>query len=385
MHFAHDRGSVAKFQTNCGIVGALCAFLFIQRRGAARCRGVTERVFSQALVGNRANVRRGQSLWRAQADAEFAIIGPMPEKNDCQDGWCASGPAPFANTPPMGLAPELQDQHEVLPEWEKLAPDLHEDAYAMADALWWSRKLGASQALGADVAPLLRGPDDARAVQRALAQTYGWWPADRAPRYWKSGGPSRTQPLVHAPLPEPGVLTSLAEAPAPSPVFQLRGAEAEIALRIGCDLTAEQVAALDAASALALVDGWCVALEWVDVRWRDGLKAPALAQLADGQCHGGLLLGDWQPMAALQGKDWSAQTCTVTVNDAVPQTFTGTHSLGDPAWLLVDWLQHVAREYGSVPAGTVVTTGTWCGCMQLQAGDRFHAEFAGLGALAWQF
>jgi hypothetical protein len=338
-----------------------------------------------ALTAPRVTATAAQSLRTAQAGAEFAIIGTMPEKNDCQDGWCASGPAPFANTPPIGLAPALQDQHDVLPDWSKQAPNLHEDAYAMADALWWSRKLGASQALGADVAPLLRGPDDARAVQRALAQTYGWWPADRAPRYWKSGGPGRAQPLVHAPLPEPGVLSGLAEAPPPSPVFQLRGAEAEIALRIGSAVSAEQAAALDHAAALALVDAWCVALEWVDVRWRDGLKAPALAQLADGQCHGGLLLGDWQGMDALQGRDWSAQTCAVTLNGGAPQVFIGTHSLGDPAWLLRDWLQHVAQAYGSVPAGTVVTTGTWCGCMQLQAGDRFHAEFAGLGALAWQF
>lgn len=77
----------------------------------------------------------------------------------------------------------------------------------------------------------------------------------------ESGGPSRSQPLVHVPLPEPGVLTGMDEAPAPSPVFQLRGAEAEIALRIGQDVTAEQAATLDHASALALVDAWCLALE----------------------------------------------------------------------------------------------------------------------------
>lgn len=316
-------------------------------------------------------------------EEESAIITPMSDTSECRTATC--GPAPFANTPPMGLAPDLQTQHDLLPDWKQIAPDLHEDAYAMADALWWARKLGRPQAQGADVAPLLRGPEDARAVQRALAQVYGWWPANRAPRYWKSGGSSCNLPLVHAPLPEPGVLSGLELAPAPSPVFQLRGVEAEIALRIGKDVTAEQTAALDHAGALALVDAWCVALEWVDVRWRDGLQAPALAQLADGQCHGGLLLGAWQPMDLLRGKDWSTQTCTVTLNDAAPQTFTGTHSLGDPCWLLVDWLQHVAREYGSVPAGTVVTTGTWSGCQQLQASQRFQAEFAGLGTLAWTF
>ena len=45
----------------------------------------------------------------------------------------------------------------------------------------------------------------------------------------------------------------------------------------------------------------------------------------------------------------------------------------------------VAHEYGHVPAGTIVTTGTWSGCQQLQAGDRFSVKFEGLSDLAWQF
>ena len=73
----------------------------------------------------------------------------MAENKDCSTGWC--GPAPFANTPPIGLAPELQTQEEMLPQWEELAPDLPLDGYATADALWWSRKLGEPQALGADL------------------------------------------------------------------------------------------------------------------------------------------------------------------------------------------------------------------------------------------
>ena len=310
-------------------------------------------------------------------------MAPMSEHKDSPSGW--SGPAPFANTPPIGLAPELQTQEDVLPDWKALWPDLPEDSYAAADALWWSRKLGQPQALGADVAPLMADAADARAVQSALARTWDWWPADRAPRYWKSGGPSRDAALLHVPLPENGIHHDVVLAPVPETVFNLRCAEAEIALRIGQDVSAEQAAALDYDSALALVDGVAVAVEWVDVRWRDGLKAPALALLADGQCHGGLALGEWQSPAVIAGRDWAQQLCTVTVNGGQQQRFTGTHSLGDPAWLLADWLQHVAREYGSVPAGTVVTTGTWCGCMPLNAGDRFEMQFEGLGQLGWQF
>lgn len=290
----------------------------------------------------------------------------------------------------MGLAPELRDQQDVLPDWKLLAPALHEDSYATADALWWSRKLGQTMGLGADVASLMRGEDDARQVQRALARAYGWWPAERAPRFWKSGGANRNARLLHVPLPEAGahvdgVHQGLAVAPAPQAVFNLRGVEAEIALRLGRDLSAEQARMLTAESALELIDGVAVAIEWVDARWRDGLKAPTLALLADGQCHGGLALGEWLPATVLQGRDWMQQVCTVQVNSGEVQRFVGTHSLGDPAWLLLDWLQHVAAEYGSVPAGTVVTTGTWCGCQRLAAGDRFAIAFDGLGQLGWQF
>lgn len=328
-----------------------------------------------------------QSLRRVldlrHGDMKFAIIAAMSENQDCPSGWC--GPAPFANTPPIGLAPELQQQEEVLPDWRTLWPELPEDSYATADALWWSRKLGMPQALGADVAALMSDASDARAVQSALARTWNWWPADRAPRYWKSGGPGRDAALLHVPLPENGIHQGVVLAPVPETVFNLRCAEAEIALRIGQDVSASQAALLDYDSALALVDGVAAAVEWVDVRWRDGPKAPALALLADGQCHGGLALGDWLPAASIAGRDWATQLCTVSVNGGEAQRFTGTHSLGDPAWLLRDWLQHVAHEYGSVPAGTVVTTGTWCGCMSLNAGDRFEMQFEGLGQLGWQF
>lgn len=306
----------------------------------------------------------------------------MSENKPSKDEWC--GPAPFANTPPIGLSPELQQQQDVLPDWHTIAPELHEDSYATADALWWSRKLGQTMSLGADVAPLMRGEEDANAVQQALAKAYGWWPATRAPRYWKSGAPDRQSRLRHAPLPETGVHELQTLTAAPTTVFNLRGVEGEIALRLGQSLSAEHAAELDADSALALMDAVTVAIEWVDVRWRDGLKAPALALQADGQCHGGLALAPWQPLSVLQGRDWAQQACVVRVNGQT-QRFRGTHSLGDPAWLLVDWLQHVAREYGSVPAGTVVTTGSWCGCMELQAGDLFEVEFEGVGQLGWQF
>ena len=68
------------------------------------------------------------------------------------------------------------------------------------------------------------------------------------------------------------------------------------------------------------------------------------------------------------------------IGQAAPQSFTGTHSLGDPAWLLPAWLQHASRHGATVPRGTVVTTGTWCGMLEARRGDRVRAVFEGVGS-----
>lgn len=316
------------------------------------------------------------------------MMAPMstPTEKDCSTGFCSTGPSPFANQPPLGLnlLPK-DDPEDILPDWPQVAPSLPQDAYSIADALWWCRKLGERSANGADVVYMLTSESDARAVHNALATARKWWPAGSVPRYWKSGGADRNAALIHAPLPEPGVHVETLVAPAPAQVFSLRGVEGEIALRIGQEVTAEQAAALTPETARDLVDAYAVAIEFVDSRWREGTKAPALTLLADGQCHGGLALSAWNDFAPLRTHDWAQQICTLQVNDAVPQSFTGTHSLQDPTWLLPAWLQHVTQHYGTVAAGTVVTTGTWTGCPEVQAGDLVTVRFEGLGEVRWQF
>ena len=96
---------------------------------------------------------------------------------DCTTGFCAQGPSPFANQPPLGLNLLAKDDPEdILPDWPQVAPELPADAYAIADALWWSRKLGERSARAEDMAFMLQDADAARAVQRALARTLRWWP-----------------------------------------------------------------------------------------------------------------------------------------------------------------------------------------------------------------
>jgi 2-keto-4-pentenoate hydratase len=198
------------------------------------------------------------------------------------------------------------------------------------------------------------------------------------PVAWKSGGASREVTLTHAPLPRAGVLPSGADVS--TLPLNLRLVEAEVALRLARDVTPQQAQALSAEPQADLVDAMCVSIELVDSRWSQGPQAPALLKLADFQVHGALVLGAFVPW---QARDWSRQECVVQIGGKT-QRFTGTHSMADPAWLLPTWLRHATRNGHIVPKGTVVTTGTWCGLLPAQKGDRVSVAFPGIGEASVQ-
>ena len=158
--------------------------------------------------------------------------------------------------------------------------------------------------------------------------------------------------------------------------FTLRGIEAEIALRLGRAVDAETARALTPESARALIDAMAVSIEVVDSRWQQGMATPTMLKLADLQSHGALVLGDWSTYRPM---DWSLQVCRVQVGQQAEVMRQGTHSLGDPAWLLPTWLRHACALHGEVPAGTVVTTGTWVGILPAEAGDEVRVVFDGIG------
>ncbi|HMA08574.1 MAG TPA: fumarylacetoacetate hydrolase family protein, partial [Ramlibacter sp.] len=110
-------------------------------------------------------------------------------------------------------------------------------------------------------------------------------------------------------------------------------------------------------------------------------EVPPLLKLADLQAHGALVLGEWVPFAA---RDWAAQVCTVQIGGKPLVERRGTHPLGDPAAPLAGWLRHVTRNGATVPAGTVVTTGSWCGMLPTTPGDRVRVRFDGIGEASVQ-
>ncbi len=231
------------------------------------------------------------------------------------------------------------------------------------------------QARAADLAAGVRTPEDAYHVQRRVRETL----EPGRIRYWKSGGPSRTATLTHAPLFSSGVHPSHADL---SPQhFNFRLIEAELALTLGEDVSSSRAATLTREGAGRLVQSMAVSIEIVDSRWVEGLQAPALLKLADLQSHGALVLGAQRPF---EQRDWLRQECTVQIGAAATQVHRGTHPLADPTWLLASWLQHVTRDGSVAPAGTVVTTGTWCGMLPAAAGDTVRVSFDGIGEASVQ-
>jgi len=214
----------------------------------------------------------------------------------------------------------------------------------------------------------------AEAVHAQLAEILQWQPAGR-PQYWKCGGSSRSGPFGHAPLAPAGVregsdLTGL----------QLIGAEAEIALRLKRDVTPDEARALKLGEGEDLIDAFCVAIEGLASRWRQGLSADPLLKHADCQSHGGLALGPW--MAWKPGHDWAKQPCELLAGEGAPLAGIGGHGLDDPAWVMVPWLQAATRHGATLPAGSIVTTGSWRVALKLKAGDQALARFEGLGELS---
>ena len=228
----------------------------------------------------------------------------------------------------------------------------------------------------------LQSPQEAYAVQ-ALVR------AELAPeqtpvaRFWKSGAPSRSAPLLHTGLLDTGVWNSPAQAR--DWPFNMRLIEIEIALKTNRVVTPAEAASLTHEQAHALISAMAVTIELVDSRWQQTDTLQPLLKLADMQTHGALVVGNWLACSGQETeRDWSRQRCTVKIGNAAAQEFVGTHSLQDPRWVLPEWLRFATAQGASVPAGTVVSTGSWCGMPAAQPGDLVVASFDGIGMTSVQ-
>lgn len=224
-----------------------------------------------------------------------------------------------------------------------------------------------------DRQPIIAKSDDAPAtlaeayaIQDEVARALN--PGQR-PDTWKVGAPSAgvepTATPIFLVLDSPAVWS---EAP-----IVVRAIEAEVAF-----VLARDVAPAESASILLdeAFDFACTVVEVCDARIANYRDAPALWKLADAQVNAGLVVGSGLPYDEID--DLSSVRCEVRIDDRTVFDAVGSHVLGDPRVLLRWWLQHAAAR-GKLVAGDLVTTGTWCGMIEVPAGAKVTVQMHGIG------
>ena len=206
---------------------------------------------------------------------------------------------------------------------------------------------------------LLEAPDDgagplesgaAYAVQHRVLALRGQRIAG-----WKVGSKSPDGPIQCAPLPADGLLAS------PATVERARyptcGLELEIAFRFACRLEPGAPDLGDAA-VLAGIGSMAAAIEIVATRYAGWPAVPRLAQLADLQNHGALVVGAWTDYRA----DFPFETPTSRFElDGRDIRLGDSNPAGDPRRLLPWLVRHALAAGLAIEPGTVITTGSCTG------------------------
>ena len=205
------------------------------------------------------------------------------------------------------------------------------------------------------------------AVLRRLGERIGGYKVGFSPE----GG------IFCAPIYASAVHPSPARLPARG--FHVIGIECEIGFRLNQPLPARpQPYSRDEVLAVASLHP---TIEIVDSRYQDFRSLDRLQILADNFSNGALVYG--AVASGWQGMDLAHPPISVTADGKPFADCTGLRA-GEPVGLLVDLVNHLARQKG-VAAGTFVTTGTHTGMVFTQPGVQIRAEYGPLGHVEVSF
>lgn len=221
-------------------------------------------------------------------------------------------------------------------------------------------------------------PRDARAAYAVQDQTLAQiGPAGG----WKVGARSADAEPACAPLPASGLLAS--GATLAGPPWLMRGVEVEVALRLGRDLDpGDRIAAPDELA--QAVDAVLPAIEVVESRLADWRDSDPLAQLADLQSHGALVLGAPSSISPRALDLRGIEAYLAFDGQPVASTY-GANPAAD-VWRLLGWLaRHCALRGQPLRAGQVVTTGSCTGLLFAHEGAHVQAQLQGVGLVELRF
>lgn len=154
------------------------------------------------------------------------------------------------------------------------------------------------------------------------------------------------------------------------------GVEVEIAYKFATGFSARSLrpSRTDVEAAIGTAH---VVLEVCASRLVDGLKAPPHLQLADSGTNLGLIVGPeikhWRVI------DLKNLRCRLIANGGTIAETTAGHTTCDLIGLLTWLVGHCVSERGGLPAGTIVTTGSWMGIRWVDTPADVTGIFDGLG------
>jgi 2-keto-4-pentenoate hydratase len=156
--------------------------------------------------------------------------------------------------------------------------------------------------------------------------------------------------------------------------FSRVGLELEIAFRFKAELNATHAQASDA-EILDQVAQMMAVVEIVDSRYTKWPQVTKLAQLADLQNNGALIVGEATPYAP--EFDFVAPEMSFRCGEQTVLAGPGSNPVGDPRRLLVWLVRKLISEGQSIAPGCVLTTGSYTGCYFAPGPDKEAYEVAG--------
>jgi 2-keto-4-pentenoate hydratase len=193
---------------------------------------------------------------------------------------------------------------------------------------------------------------------------------------WKVGAPSPTAEPVCAPMP---ILGGFAESDATiAPHFsRYRGAEAEIAFRLGKDLPVRDEAYTRDEVAAAIASAH-PAIEILESAFDDPDKVDRLSMIGDLQSNGGFVYGPAFP--GWRDVDFAQESAAIVVDGAVRVETKASNPAGTDLLRLVTWLANEGQaRTGGLSAGDWITTGSWTGKVFASPRSEVLAHFSSFG------
>jgi len=215
------------------------------------------------------------------------------------------------------------------------------------------------------------GNDAAYGVQEALLDAIGQQAGG-----WKIGARSSDAAAQGAPLPAAGIHRA-GEAISRAD-FPVLGLELEIAFSLRRDFGAADADIADD-DVLQAIASMRVSIELVSSRVAGWPNVSPLIQLGDLQNHGALVVGEsiaYDPAANFLDPD-----LRFTAGGKILFEGKGSNPAGDPRRLLVWAVRHCAARGLTLPAGSILTTGTYVGAHFSPDAGIVSGEIAGFPTL----